>query len=174
MITNEFIFGVLRKIIMQVTTLQDVILADQNQTAPLGEYATIRPRQSIKERGQANVYAANGGNNKVSTDVRSQIMCTCSVNFYRGRALEYAEALKQCNKLPTVSIALYKAKLGWNGTRNVNNLTTLQSSNQEQRANIDIILMYESGSIDLINNILFASVDIENEKGEVLQSIDVP
>ncbi|PPC95719.1 MAG: hypothetical protein CTY32_08560 [Methylotenera sp.] len=171
--TNEELFTVLRKIVMDVTGVPECILADQNKQAPKGAYASIKPRQSISERGQANIYTANVAGDKVRGDVRAQIMCTCSINFYRGNALELAERLKQCNKRYDVSIDLYKAKLGWNGTSNVNNLTALQANNQEQRAQIDIRLMYEASNISEVNNILSASIAIENEKAEVLQTVDI-
>ena len=63
---------------------------------------------------------------------------------------------------------LFKAKIGWNGTSNVNNLTALQSAKQEQRAQIDVRLMYEVSNISEINNILSASLIIENEKSQIL------
>lgn len=171
--TNKEIFQVMRKIVVDVTDIKECILADQNKQAPKGAYATIKPRQSVSERGQANIIQTNVTGDKVRGDVRSQIMCTCSINFYRGDAPELAERLKQCNKRYDVSIALYKAKLGWNGTSNVNNLTALQANNQEQRAQIDVRLMYETSNISEINNILSASLVIENEKAEVLQEVDI-
>lgn len=166
--TNEELFKVLRPIVMTATGVPECILADQNTKAPNGPYATIRPRQSVSERGQANIYDRNVPGDKVSVDVRSQIVCTCSVQFYRGEARMYAERLKQCNKRPDVSLMLWKARVGWGGTDAVNDLTALQSANWEQRAQINIRLWYETSSIAEINNILHASVEVQNEKGVVL------
>jgi len=176
--TNEEIFAKLRPIVLAATGVPECILADQYSEgqvpSPQGAYATITPRQSVSERGQANVIQRNKVGDLVETEVRAQIMASCSVQFYRGEALQYAERLKQANKLPSISIMLYKAGLGWNGTDAVNNLTALQSANFEQRAQITIRIMYESVLLDEINNILSASVIVENEKADALAEFDVP
>jgi hypothetical protein len=171
---NLELFQILRPIVQTVTGVQTVILADQNQAAPKGEYVTIRPRQSINERGQANIRTKNVPGDKVSTDVRAQIIATCSLNFYRGEAMANAQKLKQCNKRPDVSMSLFKSKIGWGGTDAVNNLTSLQSSNWEQRAQVMIRLLYETSDVVEINNILSTQVILQNEKGTTLQIIDVP
>ncbi|MNP79544.1 hypothetical protein D3C76_1774180 [compost metagenome] len=68
---------------------------------------------------------------------------------------------------------LFKAKIGWSNTDAVNNLTSLQSANFEQRAQITLRLMYETSSLQVINNILSASVAFENEKAQVIQTFSV-
>lgn len=176
--TNEELFLKLRPIVMTVTGVPECILANQGSTVDqepvLGEYASIFPRQTVMERGQANVKRRDIAGDLVETEVKAQVIASCSVNFYRGNAHQYAELLKQCNKHPSISIALYKAGLGWNGADAVNDLTDLQSANWEARAQITIRVMYEAVSLSEINNILSASVIIENEKAEELASFDVP
>ena len=172
--TNSEIFAVLRPIIMRVTGVPECILADPNAPAPNGAYCSVRPRQGIRERGQANVYNRNVPGNFVRTEVRAQIIATCDINFYRGNAQEYAEKLMQCNKRPDVSMDLFKAKLGWGGTDAINNLTALQSANYEQRAQITVRLMYETSDIVDINNILSASVAVSDENANILQTVVIP
>lgn len=175
--TNEELFKKLRPIVMLATGVPECILADQigpgSMPAPQGAYATITPRQYVGERGQANIKTRDIPGDKVETEVRAQIMCSASVNFYRGEALMYAERLKQANKRPDISIMLLKAKIGWNGADGVNNLTSLQSANFEQRAQITVRLMYEAISISEINNILSVEVALENEKAQILQTFTV-
>lgn len=175
--TNEELFKKLRPIVMLATGVPECILADQtgpgSMPAPKGAYATITPRQYVGERGQANVKSRDIQGDKVEFDVRAQIMCSASINFYRGEALMYAERLKQANKRPDISMMLFKSKIGWSSTDGVNNLTSLQSANFEQRAQITIRLMYEAISISEINNILSASVAFQNEKAEVIQTFSV-
>ena len=175
--TNEELFKKLRPIVMLATGVPECLLADQagpgSMSAPKGAYATITPRQSVSERGQANIVSRNVPGELVEVDVRAQIMCSASVNFYRGEALMYAERLKQANKRPDVSMMLFKAKIGWNSTDAINNLTSLQSANFEQRAQITIRLMYETSSLPVVNNILSVEVALENEKAEVLQTFTV-
>lgn len=175
--TNEEFFAKLRPIVMLATGVPECILADQagpgSMPALKGAYATITPRQYVSERGQANIVSRDVPGDQVQVEVRAQVMCSCSVNFYRGEALMYAERLKQANKRPDISIMLFKAKIGWNSADAVNNLTSLQSANFEQRAQITIRLMYESISLPVVNNILSATVALENEKAEVLQTFTV-
>lgn len=175
--TNEEFFAKLRPIVMLATGVPECILADQagpgSMNAPKGAYATITPRQSVTRRGQANIIGRNVPGEQVEVDVRAQIMCSCSVNFYRGEALMYAERLIEANKRPDISAMLFKAKIGWNSTDAVNNLTSLQSANFEQRAQITLRLMYETSSLPVVNNILSATVALENEKAEALQTFTV-
>lgn len=53
--TDKEIFLILRPHILRVTGVPECILADPNAQAPTGEYASVRPRQGISERGQANI-----------------------------------------------------------------------------------------------------------------------
>lgn len=172
--TNEQLFAILRPIIMRVTGVPECILADQNAKSPTGEYASIRPRQSISERGQAHIYPINKIGDQVTVDVRSQVIATASVNFYRGDAMARVERLQECHKRPDVSMDLFRAKVRWLGTSAANNLTALQSANWEQRAQISIRLGYEVSNINDVNNILSASVIIEDEKAQVLETFSVP
>lgn len=177
--TRQELFAKIRPIIVLATGVPECILADQRSlpggpaTSPKGPYATVEPRQTVSERGQANIYTRDIPGDLIEYDVRAQIMCSVSVNFFRGEALMYAERLKQANKRPDVSMLLYKARLGWNGTDPVNNLSGLQSANIEQRAQITLRLMYEAQSLAEVNNILSVTVTTENEKAEPLQSVTV-
>lgn len=179
--TNEELFQIMRPIVETVTGLTQVILADPNAPAPLGEYCAIRPKQSIAERGQANIYYTDDGTNPdVSVDVRAQIVCEMLLEFYRGEALSYAELIKQANKRPDISLALYKATpqpIGWQRTSNVINLTALQSDNFEQRAQISIYLLYElinannvviTESIERVPYQIFNEELVEINSGEVV------
>lgn len=173
--TNKELFAKLRPIVLMVTGVPEVILANEDGTvAPKGPYASIFPRQNVRERGQANARRYNAPNNRVTSEVKSQIIATCSVNFFRGDAHMYAELLKECNKHAAISMMLMRAGLGWNGTDAVNDLTGLQAANWEQRAQINIRVMYETKSVFEINNILSASAIIEDEKARVIETINVP
>lgn len=172
--TDIEIFKILRPHIMRVTGVSECIFADPNAPAPANiEYCAVRPRQSVSERGQANIYTSDLPDDRIRTEVRSQIVASCQINFYRGEALRRAELLKECHKLPSVTWDLFKHGIGWGGTQPVNNLTALQASKFEQRAEITIRLMYETVNIDDVNNILSASAIVEDEKARLLQTVDV-
>lgn len=178
--TNEELFDKLRPIILQATGVPEVIWGNQytpedDDYSPAGEYASIFIRQSVVERGQAIVVQRDKVGDLVETDVRAQVIASCSVNFYRGNAHQYAERLKQCNKHPGISIALFMAGLGWNGADSVNDLTALQASAWEPRAQVTIRLMYEVLTRTDINNILSASVRLlDAETPNVLAEFNVP
>ncbi len=53
--TSLELFKLLRPIILTVTGVPECIMADPNAQAPTGPYASVRVRQAIHERGQANV-----------------------------------------------------------------------------------------------------------------------
>lgn len=172
--TNEELFAILRPVVMTVTGVPECILADQNAASPQGEYASIRPRQSVSERGQANVITVDKVGDLVTTDVRSQIIASCSINFYRGDAMARAERLKQCHKRPDVSSALFMAGVGWLDASTVNNLTALQSSNWEQRAQVTVRVMYEVSDVCDVNNILSSQVILQDENAQVLATVNIP
>ena len=152
--TNNDIFAALRPHILNVTGVSECILADPNGPSPNGPYASVRPRQSIRERGQANIIMTDGANDTIVYEIRAQIVASCEINFFRGEAMQYAEMLKECHKRPDVCWPLWKAGIGWGGTEPVNNLTALQASNFEQRAQIIVKLLYEAANTVTVNNIL--------------------
>lgn len=152
--TNNDIFAALRPHILNVTGVSECILADPNGPSPDGPYASVRPRQSIRERGQANIIIHDGANDTIVYEIRAQIVASCEINFFRGEAMQYAEMLKECHKRPDVCWPLWQAGIGWGGTEPVNNLTALQASNFEQRAQIIVKLLYEAVNTVTVNNIL--------------------
>ena len=152
--TNNDIFAALRPHILNVTGVSECILADTNGPSPDGAYASVRPRQSIRERGQANIIMTDGANDTIVYEIRAQIIASCEINFFRGEAMQYAEMLKECHKRPDVCWPLWQAGIGWGGTEPVNNLTALQASNFEQRAQIIVKLLYEAVNTVTVNNIL--------------------
>lgn len=172
------LFNILRPIVESVTGLTTVILADQVDSkgkglpSPQGEYATIEPKQSISQRGQANIYRSTSvAPRAIDTDVRAQIIVEVSINVFRGvDAVSRVERLLQCNKRPDVSAALRAAKLGWQRASAPNNLTRLQSGNPEQRAQVYLYLMYETTDTVTINNIESASYEVQYEDGQVIAS----
>lgn len=171
--TDVELFQILRPHIMRVSGVPECILADPNAQAPKGEYASVRPTQAVRQRGQANIYVSDQPGNLIRTDVRAQIIADCEVNFYRGSALARARSLIECHKRPDVAWDLFRHKIGWGSTEAVNNLTALQASNFEQRAQITIKLWYETSNIVDINNILSASATVADENGQTLQSVAV-
>jgi hypothetical protein len=170
------IFNILRPIIASVTGVSEVIMADQVSAtgsglpSPSGEYITVEPKQSVSQRGQANVYRKNSATPRsVDTEVRAQVIVEVSVNVFRGvDAISRLERLIECNKRPLVSAALRAGKLGWQRTTVPNNLTGLQSGNPEQRAQMYIYLYYETTDAETINNIESSTWSVQYETDPIV------
>jgi len=69
---------------------------------------------------------------------------------------------------------LFKSGIGWGGTDAVNNLTALQAANWEPRAQVTVRVLYETTDVSTINAILTTSIVVENESGDVLETIPAP
>lgn len=172
--TNDQIFDVMREIIILVTGVPECILDNQNAPSPSGEYCAVQPKQSVTQRGQANIeYASAPGSIDMTQTIKSQMVAVCSINFYRGAALDYATLLAQANKRSDVSQILYRAGLGWLEVVSINNLTALQSEQWEPRAQISIRLGYEIEQTVTINTIERIPYSAENDDGDVLSTGDI-
>lgn len=170
--TNLELFNIMRQIVLNVTGVPEVILANPNAPSPLGEYASIKPKQSIAQRGQANIHRKTSST-PLSQDeeVRAQIIAECSINFYRGASSrDRVERLLQCNKRSDISGLLFTNGLGWNRAGPINDLDFLQSNNWEQRAQISVFVMYETRDEITINSIESSSYIIEYEDGTIIDA----
>lgn len=175
------IFNAIRPIIETVTGVSTVILADQTRSdgtgipSPSGEYITIETKQSVSQRGQANIYRRNSATpQSVDVEVRAQIIVEAVINVFRGvDAVSRLSRLQQANKRPDVSAALYQADLGWQRVSTPNNLTTLQSGNPEQRAQCYLYLMYETSDQVTINSIESCSYEVQYEDATIVASGEV-
>lgn len=174
--TRDEIYNIIKPIVQDVTGLRMVTIADAvddrgtGLPSPPGEYITIEPKQSVAQRGQANIYRSNSATpQSVDYDVRAQIIVELNINCFRGDdAISRLSRLQQCNKRPDVSNALRIGKLGWQRASTPNNLTRLQSGNPEQRAQIYIYLMYETTDEVTINSIESAEYEIQYEDATVV------
>lgn len=174
--TRDEIYNIIKPIVQDVTGLRMVTIADAvddrgtGLPSPPGEYITIEPKQSVAQRGQANIYRSTSATpQSVDVDVRAQIIVELSINCFRGDdAISRLSRLQQCNKRPDVSAALFKAGLGWQRASVPNNLTRLQSGNPEQRAQIYIYLMYETSDIVTINNIESVGLTVLDDDDRIL------
>lgn len=167
--TNKEVYKAVRTIVEKVTGLSQVCLSDLAVRAPAGEYATIRVAQAYQATaigGTKTKY--NKTEQTITTDVFCPVRYDVHVNFYRGTAMEYAQSLVNCSRLPSVHETLLRNKLGWGGTDPVQNLTALQSGRQEERAVIVIHLIGEKHLTDTVNSIEAASFIVEDEKTNAL------
>lgn len=184
--TDNEIYDVFHQIILAVTGLagDHVIPADDNQDAPSGPYASIKVGAARGQRGHAAqklkdtdlVSSPIGQVRDVEHDIRPQVTNDISINFYRGTAGEFASMMFQANKRPDISQLLFQAGIGWRNAGPINDLTALQSREMEQRAQLTVTVWYEQSQKVITNAIYSATVSVENEDGDVLQTetIDSP
>lgn len=184
--TDDEIYDVFHQIVQDVTGLagDHIIPGEDNQGAPAGPYASIKVGSSRGQRGHANQVLNNtalvsspiGLVRDVEHDIRPQLTNDISVNFYRSGAGELASMLFQANKRPDVSQALFQAGIGWRNAGPINDLAALQSKEIEDRAQITITIWHEQSQKVTTNAIYSATVSVENEDGDILQTetIDSP
>lgn len=184
--TDEDLYDLVHSIITAVTGLANdhVIPADDNEESPDNAYASIKIGASRGQRGQANIIKSNtdlvaspiGQVRDVNHEVKAQITVEVAINFYRSNALSNAVSLFQANKLPTISDLLFAANVGWRGASAINDLTSLQSKEREERALITLTLLYEQAQSVITNAIYSVEVIAENEDGDTIQTemIDSP
>lgn len=172
--TNYEIYTVMRQIVMKVTGLKQVYLADQAVQAPSGTYATIRVAQGVQPMALGTVRRTYDKEKQTVTEtVSCPVRYDIPVNFYRAGAMDYAPMLINCSRLSGVHALLLSKRLGWAGSDPVQNLTALQSSEQEERAVIVVHLVGEKKVSETVNTIEAARIIVEDEKTNVLRDSDV-
>lgn len=172
--TEQELFTILRPFVALVSGCEQVILAAQNKNAPKGSYGSIQIRYDDSERGQANIstkYLA--ASRQVETTIKPQLVVTVVVEFFRDGAKLYAERLKQMNRRGDVVWPLFKEGIGIRNVGRSMDLTALQSSNYEERARCEIVLWMEGETKYIVNTIEKVPASVENERGEVIQSLFV-
>ncbi len=184
--TDDEIYDVFHQIITTVTGLPvtSVIPADDNEESPSGPYASIKVGQARGQRGHANQYLKNtdlvdspiGQVRDVEHDIRAQLTCDISVNFYREGAGESASKLYQASKRPDISQLLYQSNIGWRNANAINDLSFLQSKEMEERAQLIITIWHEQTQTVTTNAIYSTTISVENEEGDTIQTetIDSP
>lgn len=178
--TDNELYDLVHSIVTTVTGFANdhVIPADDNEESPDNEYASIKIGASRGQRGQANISKSNtalvaspiGQVRDVNHDIKAQLTVDVSINFYRGNALGNAANLFQANKRPDISELLFTANVGWRNANPINNLTALQSKEQEERSQITITLMYEQIQSVITNAIYQVDIIAENENGDTIQT----
>lgn len=149
---------------MMASGVPEIILANQNRPAPKGEYASLQIRTDIGQRGQGIIKKKELPGDAVQTEIYPQLVIHCILEFYRGKAHEYAQNMAQVNRRPDVVWELFKNKISIRNTSPVFDLTALQSSNYEQRSRVEIYLWAQGKSTVTVNNILKVDVAIEDYK----------
>lgn len=166
---RDELFDKLRPIVMMATGIPECILADPNADSPNGVYASLEPEANVTERGQALIKRISPEWGITETVVMSQLINQVEINFYGTNALSYAKKLKNANRRPSVSAAMFDAGLGWNKVSNVSNLTALQANQREQRALVSLYVRYvEFETPERGNSIESVAWDIINKDNDEL------
>lgn len=172
--TNIEIYKLLASAIKTASGIKTVIPAADNEPAPKGSYASIHVRTNVNERGMAfKDKKLLADDETFEHTIRSQQEVTCTVEFYRGGAKEYAANMLQMDKRDDIYWDLFKAGLNIMHTGPVLDLTALQSNNYEERARVDIYLRMEVNRKYQINRIMEVTGTVHDEDGADIQSTTV-
>ncbi len=170
------LFSIMREIVLTVTGISECILDDQNYTAPSGEYCTIEPFSNLRQIGRGAVtdeeVDAEDGEDyyDIEETLTTLIEATVSVNFYRGDARNYAQKLMFCDERSDIHEKLLVNNLGWMRTDAANNLTTLNSAQQEPRSQINIYIQFEQDQSYTVQQIYHVEFEIQNEDGDIIST----
>lgn len=168
------IFRSLSSIIQTVTGVKDVILANPNNPSPSGAYASILIAQSASPTSSGTLKSkVSDDQMNVEITNRYPVVWECTINFWRGDAIANASKLVRAQYLPIVSDTLLSKNMGWVNCSDVINLTALQSSNFEQRAQVTIKITTFEEVKQTVNTILSAKISFENEQSQLLQTVEV-
>ena len=171
---STYIYKLLRPAVLTASGVSKVIMAAQNSLTPSGSYASIHVRTDIRERGMAfKDRRLLPDNETFEHTIRSQQEVTCTVEFYRAGAKEYAANLLQLDKRDDIYWDLYRYGLNIMSTDPVLDLTALQADNYEERARVDIYLRMQMSRKYNVNRILEVAGAVSNEAGDELQSVTV-
>src|SRR5690625_7868923 len=97
--TNIELYRLLQPAVMAASGVPKIIPAGDNKPAPKGPYASIHIRTDIRERVMAFKDRRLLPDNEIfEHTVRSQQEVTCTVEFYRDGAKEYAANMLQIVK----------------------------------------------------------------------------
>lgn len=172
--TNMELYMLLRPAVMTASGVPMVIPAADNSPAPTGPYASIHVRTDIRERGMAfKDRRLLPDNETFEHTVRSQQEVTCTVEFYRDGAKEYAANMLQMDKRDDIVWTLYKAGINIMSTGPVLDLTALQSNQYEERARVDIYLRMQVARKYEVNRIMEVTGVAQNEGGTDIQTVTV-
>lgn len=173
--TRDEVFDAISPVLRLVTGYDDghVILANPNEGAPTGPYLAVSPDVNVNDMGQARTVKRAGAEPfTVDFVTISNHLSEVSLQFYRGSANDMAKRVKNCNKRPDVSGMLFQAGVGWLRTGPINNITTLQSGQQEPRAQLSLFLMHQFEDVVTINTIERVPYTVQDEEARTLAEGD--
>lgn len=164
----NILFDKMRPIIMKASGVPECLFGYQNSPSIKGAYSTVAV-SNIRNRGQAN-QTVKEGDRVLDYDVRSQLIATLTVNFYRNGAMSYAQNLKDSFKMQTIHMMMLREKIGFTGTSTITNITELFSGNQEERAHIELYVYYQHTMKDQVNVIERGDIVVSGDNGVIEKS----
>lgn len=172
--TNLELYKLLYPAVLLASGVPKIIPGADNGDAASGSYASIHVRTGVRERGMAfKDRRLLPDNETFEHTIRSQQEVTCTVEFYRAGAKEYASNMLQMDKRDDIVWTLFKAGISIMSTGPVLDLTALQSNQYEERARVDIFLRMQGSRKYNINRIMEVGVAVQNEDGDQMQSATV-
>ena len=168
---EKSLFEALREVVMRATGVSECILADQNAAAPQGDYATIRISDNMSENirpQESYSESADSNSDLLEFSLKTSLISSVHINFYRDGALSKAAMLVGCTRIPSISNIITRAKLGIMRFGSVINTTALQSDRTEERATIKIEVAYERLYTEEIAPIKSVGFTVTDDRGNTI------
>lgn len=171
--TKLELFHFFRPLLIRVTGVPEIILADPNAPAPQGSYGALRIDDHSRQFGQAIQRQVVTDKKTIVTEIDRQLVRSMTINFYRTGALEYAHKIAEFQKFPSVIDEMKRKRIGVDYVGPVQNLTTLFAGVHEERTSVNIDVWHNSVITDEVNTIEHANLTIEDEKARKIAQFDV-
>lgn len=175
MISQVELFKEIRPHLMTASRLpasgDGIVLANQNEKAPTGEYGAIQFSMHSQRHGQGIIQRnVNEADKTISTHYKQWVRVNAPVEFYRGNAMVYANNLHGVNRISEIRWALLRKGIAIAGAGNVLDLTALQSGNYEQRSRIELELWLDINHEYVVNQILAVPYSVQYEGNDIIVS----
>lgn len=166
----------LHELVKNVCGAETVILANQGEAPPKGDYATynVNPISAygFPSRTLNLIPAVEPVPDFEWQDAEITLTTTLSfmlsVNLIGTRAKEWALAFPNANFRPSISAFLFAHRIGWRYTGNIRNLTGLDGPTTQSRQQLDVHLWAEVQATETILLAAGYTVALIDENGNKL------
>lgn len=166
--TADEVFTLLRPVIIAVTGIPDCIPGDDNEAAPTGPYAALKPVTTYRPRGRAKEIETILPDGTIQQEVRIQAMADATLIFYRTGAVDFANRMLAATRHRGAQGLLWGERLKIWSVGPINDLTVLQSGNREERAQTTLTIGFPVSTITTIAPIEKVPYRVDNENGDKL------
>jgi len=161
------VYTYIQEIIKELTDVDNVIMADPDAASPTTAYCSVFISNTVNNIASpiiTDTYIA--ADEKISINYSSLVKNEIVLNFYGKNSLDNANKIYNSSYMENVKSKSYQKDIYIDSIGSIINLTSLQSSNFEERAKISIFVKYKVIANEIINSIEKFELDIKNKTRE--------